>query len=71
MKTSKTVSYPFSGRKYTVINGERAVAFELIKGGKKVWLANRFVFTVPAEADIEGAELYAVQADGQRIKANK
>ncbi len=49
----------------------KAVAFELIKDGKKVWFANRFVFTVPAEADIEGAEPYAVQADGQRIKANK
>ena len=60
-----------SGRTYTVTNGEQAVAFELIKDGKKVWFANRFVFTVPAEADIEGAELYAVQADGQRIKANK
>ncbi len=71
MKITKTVSYTVSGRTYTVTNGEQAVAFELIKGGKKVWFANRFVFTVPAEADIEGAELYAVQADGQRIKANK
>ena len=71
VKITKTVSYTVSGRTYTVTNGEQAVAFELIKDGKKVWFANRFVFTVPAEADIEGAELYAVQADGQRIKANK
>ena len=71
VKITKTVSYTVSGRTYTVTNGEQAVAFELIKDGKKVWFANRFVFTVPAGADIEGAELYAVQADGQRIKANK
>ena len=71
VKITKTVSYSVFGRTYTVTNGEQAVAFELIKGGKKVWFANRFVFTVPAGADIEGAELYAVQADGQRIKANK
>ena len=71
VKITKTVSYTVSGRTYTVTNGEQAVAFELIKDGKKVWFANRFVFTVPAGADIEGAEVYAVQADGQRIKANK
>ena len=35
VKITKTVSYSVFGRTYTVTNGEQAVAFELIKGGKK------------------------------------
>lgn len=38
VKITKTVSYTVSGRTYTVTNGEQAVAFELIKGGKKYGL---------------------------------
>lgn len=71
VKITKPVSYTVSGREYTVTDGEQAVAFELIKDGKRIWFANRFVFIVPEAVDIKGAELYAVQADGQRIKANK
>lgn len=71
VKITKAVSYTVSGRTFRVTNGDQAVAFELIREGKKLWFANRFVFTVPDRVDIEGAELYAVQADGQRIRANK
>lgn len=71
VKITKPVKYTVSGRTYTVAEGEQAVAFELIRDGKKVWFDNRFVFTVPKQADIDGSELYAVQADGARVKITK
>lgn len=79
VQVTKKVTYTVSGRTYSVSNGDQAVAFELRRPaqgqeelGKLVWFANRYNFTVPNEAkDIDGAELYAVQYDGKRIKATK
>lgn len=72
VKITKSVTYTVSGRHYSVHDGDQAVAFELRKDGEVVWFSNRFVFDVPDKAqNIEGAELYAVQYDGVRIKASR
>lgn len=78
VKITKDVKYSVENRKYTVTDGEQAVGFELRRPtedgslGKLVWFTNRFNFTVPnAAPEIEGAELYAVQYDGKRVKATR
>lgn len=68
MKITKTPSASVSGKTVTITNGEEAVAFEIRKGinGELLYFANTFNFTVPASIAINGASLYAVQADGER-----
>lgn len=71
---NSAVSYAVSGRTYTVTDGENAVAFEFRKNGENgelVYFFNRFSYTIPDGVDISGAELYAVQADGKRVKVNR
>lgn len=70
-KVATNVSYAQSGRNFSVKNGNNAVAFELKKSDKVIWFSNRFNFTPHQAVNIDGAELYAVQADGQRIKVTK
>lgn len=68
---SPNISYTVSGRKYTVENGENAVAFELRKNsaeGELVYFFNMFSYDIPAGVELENAKLYAVQADGKRIE---
>ena len=68
---SPNISYTVSGRKYTVENGENAVAFELRKNsaeGELVYFFNMFSYDIPAGVELGNAKLYAVQADGKRIE---
>lgn len=68
---SPNIVYTVSGRKYTVENGENAVAFELRKNsaeGELVYFFNMFSYDIPAGVELGNAKLYAVQADGKRIE---
>lgn len=72
-----SLSYSISGRTYTVRGCENAVAVELRKPaasgedlGELVYFSNFSTFTVPDAADITNTQVYAVQADGQRIRIN-
>ena len=68
------IAYTVSGRKYTVENGENAVAFELRKNsaeGELVYFFNMFSYDIPTGVDLTNAQLYAVQADGKRIEIRK
>ena len=68
---SPNIAYTVSGRKYTVENGENAVAFELRKNnaeGELVYFFNMFSYDIPAGIELGNAKLYAVQADGKRIE---
>lgn len=68
---SPNISYTVSGRKYTVENGENAVAFELRKNsaeGELVYFFNMFSYDIPAGVELGNAKLCAVQADGKRIE---
>ena len=60
---SPNISYTVSGRKYTVENGENAVAFELRKNsaeGELVYFFNMFSYDIPAGVELGNAKLYAV-----------
>lgn len=68
------IAYTISGRKYTVENGENAVAFELRKNsaeGELVYFFNMFSYDIPTGVDLTNTKLYAVQADGKRIEIHK
>ena len=68
---SPNIAYTVSGRKYTVENGENAVAFELRKNsaeGELVYFFNMFSYDIPAGVELGNTKLYAVQADGKRIE---
>lgn len=59
-----------NGRICTVKNGENAVAFEWRRGedsGELLYFFNMFNYDIPNGVDLTNANLYAVQADGQRI----
>lgn len=75
MKTiSPDIAYTVSGRKYTVINGENAVAFELRKNnaeGELIYFFNMFNYDIPSGIELGNTKLYAVQADGKRIEIHK
>ena len=66
MKITKTPSYTLSGKSVQVTDGEQAVAFEWRKDGNIIFFANTFNFDVPSNVSLDGAKLYAVQADGER-----
>ena len=71
---SPNIAYTVSGKKYTVENGENAVAFELRKNsaeGELVYFFNMFSYDIPAGVDLTNTKLYAVQADGKRIEIRK
>ena len=71
---SSNIVYSVSGRKYTVENGENAVAFELRKNnaeGELVYFFNMFSYDIPTGVDLTNTQLYAVQADGKRIEIRK
>lgn len=65
-KITKTPTYTRSGQNISVSNGEEAVAFEIVKGEKVLFFSNFFSFEVPSSVILEGAGVYAVQADGVR-----
>lgn len=68
---TKTPTYTKAGTTVTTTDGEEAVAFEWRKGsenGELRYFSNSFKFDVPATILLYGCELYAVQADGKRIK---
>ncbi len=71
IQITKSIKYSISGRRYTITDGEQAVAFELRKDNRIIWFANRFTFEVPTNVDISGTEVYAVQYDGKRIMMHK
>lgn len=68
---TKEVKYRLSGNNVEIVDGEEAVAFEIRKDDKILYFSNFFKFAVPSTINISGAEVYAVQADGKRIKAIK
>lgn len=71
---SPNIAYTVSGKKYTIENGENAVAFELRKNsaeGELVYFFNMFSYDIPAGVDLTNTKLYAVQADGKRIEIRK
>lgn len=67
VKITKEVGYSLSGQQVNVTDGDQAVAFEVRKDGKLLYFSNFFQFTVPSSISLEGAGIYAVQADGKRI----
>lgn len=67
MKITKEVGYNLSGQQVNITDGDEAVAFEVRKDGKLLYFSNFFQFTVPSTIPLDGAAVYAVQADGKRI----
>lgn len=68
-KLSSSISAKISGRNVVVSDGNEAVTIEVRKddeNGKLIYFSNFLTFDVPSEADIAGAKVYAVQADGKR-----
>lgn len=71
---TKTPTYTKSGTTVTITDGDEAVAFEWRKGasdGELRYFSNFLKFDVPASIILYGCELYAVQADGKRIKMSQ
>lgn len=70
IQITKPVSAAISGKTVSIANGDEAVAFEIRKGtdgkGALLYFANTFQFTVPQSIVVNGASLFAVQADGVR-----
>lgn len=68
-KITKNMTYTRNGQEIKITSGEEAVAFEVYQNGELVYFANSFHFTVPTNILLnENTEIYAVQADGERIK---
>lgn len=67
VKITKEVGYSLSGQQVSITDGDEAVAFEVRKDGKLLYFSNFFQFTVPSTIPLDGAAVYAVQADGKRI----
>ncbi|MDR1004541.1 MAG: M60 family metallopeptidase [Prevotellaceae bacterium] len=70
-RITKEVSCTRSGRTVSIRNGDEAVAFEVRKDGRRIYFSNFYTFTVPDNIPLDGTEIYAVQADGTRIKAKE
>ena len=70
VKISKTVYYSHSGQQISITDGDEAVAFEVRKDGQLLYFSNFFRFTVPSSISIDGTQIYAVQADGERIECS-
>jgi hypothetical protein len=68
VKITKAITCTRSGRTLRIKDGDQAVAFELRKDDKRIYFSNFFTFDVPENIPLDGAEIYAVQADGTRIK---
>lgn len=71
MKITNSPSYSQTGRSISVLNGDEAVAFEIKRGDRLLYFSNFYSFEVPAGVALDGANVYAVQADGQRILIQK
>lgn len=67
VKITKEVGCSLSGQQVSITDGDEAVAFEVRKDGKLLYFSNFFQFTVPSTIPLDGAAVYAVQADGKRI----
>lgn len=67
VKITKEVGCSLSGQQVNITDGDQAVAFEVRKDGQLLYFSNFFQFTVPSSISLEGAGIYAVQADGKRI----
>ncbi|MDE6535596.1 MAG: M60 family metallopeptidase [Muribaculaceae bacterium] len=72
LKVSSNAKATVSGRSVTTTNCENAVAIEVRKRlgesyGEIRYASNYVQFTVPTKVDINGCNVYAVQADGTRI----
>ena len=67
VKITKEVGYSLSGQQVSITDGDEAVAFEVRKDGQLLYFSNFFQFTVPSTIPLDGAAVYAVQADGKRI----
>lgn len=67
VKITKKVGCSLSGQQVSITDGDEAVAFEVRKDGKLLYFSNFFQFTVPSTIPLDGAAVYAVQADGKRI----
>ena len=68
---SSEVYCTVNGRRYSVKNGENAVAFELRRGaadGDLLYFFNMYGYDIPGGIDLADAKLYAVQADGRRVE---
>ncbi len=68
---TKNITYSISGQSVAINNGDEAVAFEIRKQGKIIYFSNSYIFNVPTSIPINGADIYAVQADGKRIILKK
>jgi len=68
-KITKNISATVSGQNVRITNGDEAVAFEVRQGGELLWFSNFFEFTVPDSIALDATTaIYAVQADGERIR---
>lgn len=68
-KITQTITHTRNGQTVEIKNGSEAVAFELYKEGRLVYFSNKFKFSVPSSIPLDDdVEVYAVQADGERIE---
>lgn len=66
-KITKAVTYSRSGQQIRISGGEEAVAFEIKRGSELLFFSNFVSFELPSSISLEGATVYAVQADGKRV----
>ncbi len=68
-RITKEVSYTRSGNRISITGGEEAVAFEIRQSpdSELLYFSNFLTFDVPSSVALDGAKVYAVQADGTRI----
>ena len=72
-KITKEVSYTRSGNRISITDGDEAVAFEIRQSpsSELLYFSNFLTFDVPSSVALDGAKVYAVQADGTRIECKK
>ncbi len=72
---TKTPKATVNGRKVTLTDCDQAVAVEVRRGnadtGELLYFSNLFNFEVPASVSLGGNTLWAVQADGKRVKVQQ
>ena len=64
---TKAVTYSRSGQQIRISGGEEAVTFEIKRGSELLFFSNFVSFELPSSISLDGAEVYAVQADGKRV----
>ncbi len=65
---TKMPTYTMVDRTIKITDGEEAVAFEIVKNGEVIYFFNHFEMKIPDGISLDGIELKAVSAKGNRVE---